>query len=209
MIDLQAVARDIDALDASQQRLTDDLQAMADVDPATPTALPGWTVGHVMTHIARNADSTIRMIAGLAQYWKGVESRASDIELGAARPWCELVEDVALTNDAVSRMMREITDWTGIARGTTADRPKTALPEMRRREVEVHRADLGLGYGFDDMPGDFVAFETRRLTMLWQARQPMGLTVLPEAVLALPEPERLAWLFGRRTVDGVEPAGLI
>ena len=37
----------------------------------------------------------------------------------------------------------------------------------------------------------------------------MGLTALPEAVLALPERERLAWLFGRRAVEGVEPAGLI
>ena len=71
-IDLEAVARDIDALDGSQQRLTEHLQAMAGVDPATPTDLPEWTLGHVMTHIARNADSTIRMLAGLPQYWKGV-----------------------------------------------------------------------------------------------------------------------------------------
>ena len=63
--------------------------------------------------------------------------------------------------------------------------------------------------GFDQLPADFVAFELRRLTMLWQARQPMGLTGLPDAVLALPERERLAWLFGRRAVDGVDPAGLI
>ena len=208
-IDMEAVARDIDALDASQQRLTEGLRVMSAVEPGTPTDLPGWTVGHVMTHIARNADSAIRMLAGLPQYWKGTESRASDIELGAARSWDELVEDVAATSDAVTRAMRAVTDWTGSAHGTTAVRPKVALPEMRRREVEVHHADLGLGYGFADIPGDFVAFETRRLTMLWRARQPMGLTSLPQAVLSLPEPERLAWLFGRRVVDGVEPAGLI
>ena len=208
-IDLEAVARDIDALDGSQQQLTEHLQAMAGVDPATPTDLPEWTLGHVMTHIARNADSTIRMLAGLPQYWKGVESRASDIELGAGRSWEELVEDVAATNEAVTRAMRAVTDWTGSAHGTTAVRPKVNLPEMRRREVEVHHADLGLGYGFADMPGDFAACETRRLTMLWQARQPMGLTTLPQPVLSLPEHERLAWLFGRRVVEGVEPAGLI
>jgi hypothetical protein len=45
--------------------------------------------------------------------------------------------------------------------------------------------------------------------MLWQARQPMGLTALPDAVLRLQEHERLAWLFGRTVVEDVEPAGVI
>ena len=209
MIDLDAVAGDIEALQTSHARLTSELRAMSSVDPATPTELPNWTVGHVMTHIARNADSTIRMLAGLAQYWKGAQSRAADIELGAGRGWDELVEDVVATSDAVDRRMLEVTDWTGMVQATTAVRPKVTMPEMRRREVEIHHIDLGQGYGFADLPGDFVAFESRRLTMLWQARQPMGLTTLPEAVLALPEHERLAWLFGRRRVDGVEPAGVM
>jgi maleylpyruvate isomerase len=209
VIDMDAVAGDIDALHGSHARLTEALRAMQPADPRTPTALPNWSIGHVMTHIARNADSTIRMLAGLPQYWKGVESRASDIELGAGRSWDELVEDVVATNDAVDRCVREVSDWTGSVRATTAVRPKVTVPEMRRREVEIHHVDLGLGYGFGDLPNDFVGFESRRLTMLWQARQPMGMTTLPDAVLALPERERLAWLFGRRQVDGVQPAGVI
>ena len=76
---------------------------MTSVDPSTPTGLPGWTVGHVLTHIARNADSTLRMLAGLPQYWKGFESRIADIELGAGRRWDELVDDVVTTNEAVIR----------------------------------------------------------------------------------------------------------
>jgi maleylpyruvate isomerase len=209
VIDLDAVARDIDALDASQSQLTDALRSMPGVDPGTPTALPGWTVGHVMTHIARNADSTIRMLAGLSQYWKGAESRASDIALGAGREWAALVEDVDVTSDAVTRRMREISDWTGTVQATTAVRPKASVPEMRRREVEIHRVDLGTGYGFDQLPGDFVKFESRRLTMLWQSRPPVGLTGRSDAVLAPPERGRAAGLFGRRSVEGVEPAGVI
>lgn len=209
MIDIDRVVRDIDALDASHARLTSHLRAIDSVDPSTPTALPNWTVGHVMTHIARNADSTIRMLAGLSQYWKGVESRASDIELGATRSWDDLVADVVATNDAVARRVREVTDWTGTVQATTAVRPKATVPEMRRREVEIHHVDLGLDYGFADLPGDFVAYESRRLTMLWQARQPMGLTSLPDPALELPERDRLAWLFGRRVIDGVQPAGVI
>jgi maleylpyruvate isomerase len=209
VIDLDRVARDIEALDASHARLTSHLRAVDGVEPSTPTGLPGWSIGHVMTHIARNADSTIRMLAGLPQYWKGVESRTSDIELGARRSWGELVGDVTATNDAVGRRLHEITDWAGSVETTTATRPKATVPEMRRREVEIHHVDLGLDYGFADLPADLVKFETRRLTMLWQARQPMGLTGLPDAVLALPERERLAWLFGSRVVEGVDPAGVI
>jgi hypothetical protein len=82
------------------------------------------------------------------------------------------------------------------------------LPVMRRREVEIHHTDLGIEYGFADLPADYTRAETRRLEMQWQARQPMGLTSLPGAVLSLPAHERLAWLCGRRTVQGVEPAGV-
>jgi maleylpyruvate isomerase len=207
--DPEHVGRAIDALDASQQRLEADLRSMPAVDPGTPTGLPGWSVGHVLTHIARNADSTLRMLAGLPQYWKGFESRVADIELGAARTWNELVDDVAATNDAVIRRVREVVDWSGSVQSTTGERPKATVPEMRRREVEIHHADLGLGYGFADLPTDFVRFESNRLRMLWQARQPMGLTTLPDAVLALPEHERLAWLFGRLELETVPPAGVI
>jgi maleylpyruvate isomerase len=208
-IELEHVLDAIDALDASQERLESDLTAVPSVDPSTPTGLPGWTVGHVLTHIARNADSTLRMLAGLPQYWKGFESRIADIELGAGRTWDELVDDVVTTDEAVIRRVREIDDWSGPVLSTTAVRPKATVPEMRRREVEIHHADLGLGYGFADLPADFVRFESHRLTMLWQARQPMGLTALPEAVLRLPEHERLAWLFGRMVLDDVAPAGVI
>jgi maleylpyruvate isomerase len=209
VIDTERVARDIDALDASQQRLVTHLWSLAAVDPTTPTDLPAWTVGHVLTHVARNADSTLRMLAGLPQYWKGLESRVADIELGAGRSWDELVDDVTATNDAVIRRVREVVDWSGTVESTSALRPKATVPEMRRREVEIHHTDLGLGYGFADVPADFVGFELNRLAMSWQARQPMGMTALPDAVLRLPERERLAWLCGRLVVDGVAPAGVM
>lgn len=161
-----------------------------------------------MTHIARNADSALRMLAGLRQYWKGAESRAADIELGAGRAWEELVDDVEATNLAVIRRMREFADWAGTIETMTATRPAAMSPHLRRREVEIHHVDLGLGYGFEDMPHDYVRAEGRLLEMMWKARQPMGLTPLPDAVLALPEHTRLEWLVGRRSIEGVDPAGV-
>lgn len=205
-VDLTQLAADIEAMRVSHRSLAEFLTGSDPVDPATPSLLPGWTVGHVLSHIARNADSALRMLDGLAQYWKGWESRDADIELGAGRPWEALVGDVVETSLAVETRMAGVTDWSGSIQALTAIRPTTMLPVTRRREVEIHRVDLGLGYGFADLPADYVRSELRSLTMLWAARQPMGLTTLPEPVLALPPHDRVAWLMGRQNVAGVEPA---
>jgi maleylpyruvate isomerase len=205
--DLAQVARDIDAMAGSHGALADHLGGLDGVDPARPSSLPGWSVGHVLTHIARNADGALRQLDGLPQYWMAATSRHADIEVGAGRSWAELVDDVVTTSVAVEARMREVADWTGSTVSIAGRRPKALLPESRRREVEIHRADLGLGYGFADMPRDFVRTDVGRMTMAWSARQPMGLTALPDAVLALPEPDRLAWLWGRLAVAGVDPSG--
>jgi maleylpyruvate isomerase len=207
-IDMQRVLRDVAACNASHRSLTEHLASLGEVDPGQDSLLPGWSVGHVLTHIARNADGMLRMLVGLHQYWLGRLSREADIELGAGRTWEALLTDVAETSDAVDRVLRSETDWGGVVHTIVADRPKWRLAELRRREVEVHHADLGLGYGFADMPADFVRSETQALTMMWQSRQPMGLTGLPDVVLAAPEHDRLAWLFGRTTIDGVDRAAV-
>ena len=204
------LVRDLDAMVASQQALVDHLEHLDrrdGVDASSPSLLPGWTIGHVLTHIARNADGALRQLDGLPQYWMGSTSRNADIELGAGRTWAELVDDIVATNAAAEARMYEVTDWTGSTVSIAGRRPKVMLPETRRREVEIHRADLGLGYGFADMPHDFVRLDVRRMTMAWSARQPMGMTALPDPVLALPEPDRLAWLWGRTSVPGVDPSG--
>jgi maleylpyruvate isomerase len=206
--DRDEVERQIRALDGSQRSLLEHLRSLGDVDPAIPSLLPGWSVAHVLSHIARNGDSMLRMLDGLPQYWKGFESRESDIELGSTRSWEELLDDIEAVGDAVIARMDEVADWSGSVRAVLAERPKSMLPHLRRREVEIHRTDLGLDYTFADLPGDFVRSDARLMEMAWKARQPMGLTPLPEAVLRLPEHDRLAWLFGRLVVDGVEPAGV-
>ena len=73
----------------------------------------------------------------------------------------------------------------------------------------MHRADLGLGYGPDDWPGEFVREDLGLMEMRWNARRPMGMTGLPEAAKRLPPHTRLAWLLGRIEIDGLEPAGIV
>jgi maleylpyruvate isomerase len=207
-IDTVTLAADIADVAASQLALVDHLRSLDPIHPATPSRLPNWTVGHVLAHIARNADSQLSMLAGRPQYPHGVEGRNADIEAGSVRTWDELVADVEQTAAAVDDAFRRRDDWSGEASTVTSARPLTMLPFLRQREVEVHRTDLGLGYEFDDLPARYVRQELRFMEMMWRARKPMGLTPLPAAALALSPARRLAWLMGRTAVDGLPPADL-
>ena len=192
----------------SEQALVDAIGSMPDTDPATPSRLPGWTVGHVMTHIARNADGVLSMFSGAHQYPHGLEGRNADIEAGSNRSWDELVDDVTSRSRAVAAAIAARTDWSGTVQMLSGDRSTAQVPLLRQREVEVHRVDLGLGYEFADMPTDYVRRDLRLLEMLWTSRRPMGMTGLPDAALALDPPTRLAWLMGRIDVPELDPAGL-
>ena len=186
----------------------DHLRALDPPDPSAPSLLPDWSVGHVLTHIARNADGLVSMLDGRHQYPHGLEGRNADIESGSGRAWADLLDDVETAGRAVVDRLAAFTDWAGTAMSLGGERPNHMLPFLRQREVEVHRADLGLGYGFADMPSEYIRRELVLMGMLWKARKPMGMTPLPAAALAAPPHERLAWMMGRAEIDGLAPAGL-
>src|SRR5947207_7293893 len=72
---------------------------MTDDTARGPSLLSGWTVGHVLTYLARNAEAMHRRIDGamrwemVDQYAGGVAGRAAEIEAGASRSARELVDD--------------------------------------------------------------------------------------------------------------------
>jgi maleylpyruvate isomerase len=208
-VDDRDLADDIADVVASHASLVVRLRDHAPVEPATPSRLPDWTVGHVLTHIARNADGVVSMLSGAPQYPGGREGRNADIEAGATRSWDELVDDVDATCATVDAAFADRADWTGTAETIAGERPMSMVPFLRLREVEVHHVDLGLGYDFADMPARYLRKELRMMEMLWRARKPMGMTPLPDAALALPPPTRLAWMMGRTEIDGLSPAGLL
>lgn len=207
----RALDRDVAGAADAHQRLLATLDAWVergDPAPDHPTALPGWTIGHVLTHLARNADSHVRMLAGLDQYEGGVVGREADIEAGAGRSADALVADVRRTIWALESAWAGHADWDATARRAVGTVPMRDLPFRRWREAEVHHIDLGLGITFADVSPEYLRLELRRMEMLWRARRPMGLTPLPEAALARPPHERLAWLLGRGSIDGLDPAGI-
>lgn len=208
-VDAGELRRRVASCRGSHASLVGWLTALEPRDPTTPSQLPGWSLGHVLTHIARNADGLVGMLDGHPQYPHGADGRTADIEAGSTRGWAALVDDVVATCAAADARLASHTDWSGTATMLSGERPRHLLPLLRQREVEVHRADLGLGYGFADMPADYVRDDLRLMEMLWRARRPMGMTPLPAAALATPPATRLAWMMGRAEIEGVPPAGLL
>lgn len=194
----------------------DDLVGEAAADPSLPSLLPGWTRGHVLTHIARNADSHVRVLRAAehgeaaSQYEGGDAGRAADIERGADRDWLTLVDDVQTSGAALETVIAEQSRWDlTLNRPGGESTPHADLPFRRWREVLVHHVDIGdPGFTADDWPSDYVREDLRRLEMRWSARRPMGATGLPERALQAPPTLRLRWLLGRADIDGVEPAGV-
>jgi maleylpyruvate isomerase len=133
-------------------RATEDLLRTAeDLDPArvaAPSLLPGWTVGHVLTHIARNADGQTNLLTWArtgveTPMYPGPAARAEGIEAGAGRPLREQIEDIRASHerfaDAGAAMTAEA--WTFLIPAT--GQSAAAVPWSRLREVEVHHVDLG------------------------------------------------------------------
>ncbi len=209
--------RAIAGAEAAHRRLLELLDEHAgEIDPAAPSRLPNWTVGHVLTHLARNADSIVRVLDASARgdvvdrYEGGAAGRDREIEAGHARPFGELCDDVAQTIARLEQAWAEQTDWSGRSRETRGHEiPVSDLPAARWREVEVHAVDLGLGYEPADWSSEFVRLQLRDMEMRWNARRPMGLTGLPPEALAADPTTRLAWLFGRVEIEGLAPAGVL
>lgn len=208
--------RDLAGCAAAHQRLLEAIDGLTDDQARQPSLLPDWSVGHVLSHIARNAESFVRLLrAGAAgelgvQYPDGAAARNADIAAGAGRSAAELVADVRSTAWELEQTwaMASGRTWDGLGRMLIGDVPLREVPRRRWREVEVHHADLGLGYTFADMPSGYVRLELSAMSALWASRKPLGSTELPDEVLARPEGEQLAWLFGRADVAGVGPAGI-
>jgi maleylpyruvate isomerase len=138
---------------AAHAALLADLDGLTEAQARQPSALPGWSVGHLLTHIARNADSVVRRLEGAArgevldQYVGGVEGRAAAIARGAGRPAGELVADVRQSAAAAEQVMARLpaAAWGAPSRPSRGvEEDGRAVVFSRWREVVVHHGDLEL-----------------------------------------------------------------
>lgn len=171
----------LDGVISSHRRVEAAVDGVTDEVVRRPSLLPGWTVGHLMTHIARNADSQIRMLRGaqagdvVDQYPGGVDGRAAAIEDGSARSAAELRADIAETDAELERAYAETSDevWaSGLGRMIVGGPQTVAELVFRRwREVEVHGVDLGLPpLDWDSLSPSYVDVEWERALATMPAR---------------------------------------
>ncbi|PXX63139.1 maleylpyruvate isomerase [Nocardia tenerifensis] len=163
----------LDTLTEATDRLLDTMRKLTDDDVAEPSLLPGWTRGHVLAHVARNADSLLNLLlwahtgVEIPQY-ASMFLRDFEIDAGAPRPAAEQHAD----NAAAARRWRALADsltddtWHAEVR-TRQGRPIPAseVRWMRLQEVEIHHADLNVGYSPADWPASFVARVLRQATV--------------------------------------------
>lgn len=218
---------------AATDRLLESVSGLSPEQMREPSLLPDWTKGHVLTHVARNADG-IRNLLTWAQtgvetpMYASAEARAADIEAGASRSGDELKADVAESAQALLEKARELPGeaWLAEVRAIRGPaEPAWSMFGRRLVEVEVHHADLGVGYGPADWPDWFVSDELYRVCGRFAMDPQAPTAVLTDAdsgrqyflrtqdgsdlVITGPGYALLAWLIGRES-DGelsVDPEG--
>lgn len=196
---------DLKRVSEAESRLFSTVRALDHTAMQSPSLLPDWTVGHLLTHLARNADShtrrTVASIEGVVvdQYPGGLAERAAEIEAGAGRRAASILEDVAMSSARMLEGWADVPDhaWAGITRDASGrERPLVELPARRWLEVEVHLVDLDTGPTHRDWSDTFVAVQLPQMRADLAHRLPDG--VAPPQVDALDERDELAWLYGRR-----------
>ena len=156
---------------------------------AAPSRLPKWTVGHVVTHLARNADGLRRVLVGAKvgeqlQPYASPQARVDDIEAGALRSTETIAKDFRTATEQLSETIETLPPavWSGtvdLGRGgpTTAD----VILAARLAEVELHHHDLGVDPGLallDRMQADQLLAALLRSYV--RTREVTGLTLVPD-----------------------------
>ncbi len=195
---------DLRRVGEAQQRFLDAVSGLDDADLRRPSLLPGWTVAHVLAHVAANADSHRRRADAavrrevIDQYPGGSEGRAAEIERAAARTRAEIVDDVVTSAERMHAAWRQVPDgaWDVMSRDVSGrERPLRGLPARRWQELEVHVVDLDSGVTHRDWPADFVGVWLPALRATGERRLPAG-AALPAPGM-LDDRDELAWLYGR------------
>ncbi|MEV0409342.1 maleylpyruvate isomerase family mycothiol-dependent enzyme [Streptomyces sp. NPDC050448] len=161
--DLQSVREATDRL----------LTAVAKLDNAAlseESHLPGWTRGHILAHLARNADALVNVFAGRPMY-ESAEARDCDIERDAPRPLEVQLADVRETHARFLAQTEQDQDWSRTVelRNGVTDLASN-VPFRRLVEIELHHTDLNIGYELSDLPEEFTAREIAFLADRWSGR---------------------------------------
>jgi len=226
----------VSELAAATAHLVRSIKGLPDIAVGEPSLLPGWTRGHVLAHLARNAEAGTRLLSwartGVPSYeYESLAARAGAIEAGAGRRAADLVDDVRRTAEEFAAAAEDMPKdgWQRMVRYTAGpERRAEVIVPSRLTEVLLHHVDLDLAYKPLDWPRWFtrerLMSTTASLTSRGLVSTPvrlratdtnhvfcLGFDAAAAPVVAGPECELLAWLFGRSNGGRLhrEPPGLL
>lgn len=207
-------------------------EALDDEAMREPSLLPQWTRGHVLTHIARNADGLGNLLVWAEtgerhDMYPSHEHRAADIEAGADRTAAQLTADLQEASqrflEAAARLSPD--HWAVEVENIGGQRLLARfILWWRYQEVLIHHVDLDAGFSPAHWPAEFTGPELEivaagmsdparnaqgpgfRLHAEDTARD-VGVQCDPaddaKPLVRGPEPGLLAWLTGRSKGDGL------
>jgi maleylpyruvate isomerase len=163
--DEQRVMRD--QVDDATQRMLKTASTLSDEEVRQPSLLPGWTRGHVLAHLAGNADALRNLLiwarTGVkAPAYASQQARDEAIEAGAGRTAAELLADITRTAEAfrAEAATLDAGAWEVPVHLLDGQEFPAALVLTRRLvEVELHHTDLGSGYRQADWPAAFAEMD--------------------------------------------------
>jgi maleylpyruvate isomerase len=153
---------EVDAVCRATRGVLQTIEGIDDTQASEPSRLPGWSRAEVVTHLARNADAIRTMVEAasrdqVAPMYPSVEARAAGIAAGRGASADALRSDLAGAHNRLVDAWNTLAPdaWERVGRAS-AMRTMREFVWVRRREVEVHHVDLGLGYEPSDWPVAFV-----------------------------------------------------
>src|SRR5215469_3936444 len=232
----EAAARAADLsqrVDVASSRVLATAAGITDQLAREPSSLPGWSRGHVLTHLARNADGLRNLLIWartgvVTPQYPSFLVRNEEIEAGAGRPARELVVDFAdsATAFGAEAALLQDADWGAEVHGIRGpSHPAWYTLWRRLSELEIHHVDLDAGYRPADWPAEFARECLQAATASFSgpdspaallratdddSEHRIGPPEQASAVtIAGPSRALLAWLLGRSTGAGLTatPAG--
>ncbi|WP_128377815.1 maleylpyruvate isomerase family mycothiol-dependent enzyme [Streptomyces cavernae] len=206
--------RDLASVRDATERLLTAAAKLDDAAAAGPSRLPGWSRGHVLAHLARNADALVNVLRGRPMY-SSEGARDAEIERDASRPLEAHLADLRESAARFQETTSAYADWSRtveLRNGVTDTASR--LPFRRWIEIEIHHADLGIGYELEDLPEEFTEREITFLADRFSGSLGAGVAPVrltdgtrawrtgragePAITVTGPAPDLLGWLAGRR-----------
>ncbi|MGQ4361460.1 maleylpyruvate isomerase family mycothiol-dependent enzyme [Streptomyces sp. SAS_272] len=215
-------AHDLESVHAATERLLSAVAGRDDASVSEPSRLPGWSRGHVLAHLARNADALVNVLEGRPMY-ADAQVRDADIERDAPRSLRDQLADLRESAARFQAAAAAPGDWSRTVelRNGVVD-AAARVPFRRWAEVELHAVDLGIGYELEDLPAEFTERETEFLAERFTGHPDVPPTRLtdgtrawrtgrkadePEVTVTGAPADLLGWLAGRRDGTGLTADG--